>query len=115
ALAAVDLLSVAAELAILSDTANLTLGQALGAGFVVAALVKAAAALLVALLCLGGRPVPALLGLGALTIVLASTMTSHAAARLDDRLPLGLATALHQLGAAVWIGGLPCFLMALAR
>jgi putative copper export protein len=29
-------------------------------------------------------------------------------------IPLLLVEGLHQLGAAIWIGGMPCFLMALA-
>ncbi len=33
--------------------------------------------------------------------------TSHSASRLDDRIPLMMLTALHQLAAAVWIGGMP--------
>ena len=35
-------------------------------------------------------------------------------ARLDDRVPLALADILHMAGAAVWIGGIPYFLLALA-
>lgn len=33
--------------------------------------------------------------------------TSHSASRLDHRIPLMILTALHQLGAAIWIGGMP--------
>ena len=44
----------------------------------------------------------------------AATLTTHAAARLDNRTPLLLVEGLHQLGAAIWIGGIPCFLLALA-
>jgi putative copper resistance protein D len=35
-------------------------------------------------------------------------------ARLDDRAPLAVADVLHMAGAAVWIGGIPYFLLALA-
>ncbi|HEX2581271.1 MAG TPA: CopD family protein [Dongiaceae bacterium] len=38
---------------------------------------------------------------------------SHAAARLDERSLLLVITALHHLGAGMWIGGLPAFLIAL--
>jgi copper resistance protein D len=38
---------------------------------------------------------------------------THAASRLDARWPLLLADGLHMLGAGVWIGGLPFFLIAL--
>ena len=41
--------------------------------------------------------------------------STHAAARLDYRTPLLLVEFLHQLGAAIWIGGIPCFLIALGR
>lgn len=40
-------------------------------------------------------------------LVLAFTWTSHSASRLEDRLPLMALTALHQLAAAIWIGGMP--------
>ncbi|NJM92990.1 MAG: MMPL family transporter, partial [Rhodospirillaceae bacterium] len=43
----------------------------------------------------------------------AGVATSHAMARVDDRALLIGITAMHHLGAAVWIGGLPCFLSAL--
>jgi putative copper resistance protein D len=35
--------------------------------------------------------------------------------RLDNRAVLLVVAGLHQLGAAIWVGGLPCFLLALAR
>jgi len=50
--------------------------------------------------------------LGAIDLA-AGIATSHAAARLDNQIILYTATALHHLGAAVWIGGLPAFLFAL--
>jgi putative copper resistance protein D len=71
--------------------------------------------LAVALLCLTStsrdRRLP-LLCLAAL-ILAASVATSHAMARLDDQALLAAASLLHQLGAALWIGGIPYFLMAL--
>ena len=45
----------------------------------------------------------------------AATLTTHAAARIDSRTPLLLVAGLHQFGAAIWIGGIPCFLLALHR
>ena len=53
-----------------------------------------------------------LLGLCAV-ILGAAVMTTHAAARLDDRPVLMAATALHLVGAAVWIGGIPSLAVAL--
>ena len=57
---------------------------------------------------------PPLLALAAIGLA-AATLTTHAAARLDDRTPLLLVEFLHQFGAAIWIGGIPCFLVALSR
>ena len=48
--------------------------------------------------------------------VLAAALTgSHAFARVDDRPLLLLLTALHHLGMAAWIGGLPYLLITLVR
>ncbi len=40
--------------------------------------------------------------------------TSHSASRLDYRLPLMMLTGLHQLGAAIWLGGMPYLWLLLA-
>lgn len=48
-----------------------------------------------------------------LALLLAVLPISHAAARLDGRLPLYLLTLAHHLAAAIWIGGLPFLLAAL--
>jgi putative copper resistance protein D len=53
--------------------------------------------------------------LTSLLVIAAATLTTHANARLDGRGPLLVVEGLHQLGAAVWIGGLWCFLTALNR
>jgi len=45
----------------------------------------------------------------------AATLTTHANARLEGRVPLLIVEGLHQLGAAIWIGGIPSFIMALGR
>ena len=37
------------------------------------------------------------------------------AARLSDNALLLGVEFLHQLGAAIWIGGIPCFVMALGQ
>jgi putative copper resistance protein D len=55
-----------------------------------------------------------LLALGVVELA-AATLSTHAAARLDNSLPLLGVEALHQLGAAIWVGGIPSFIMALAR
>ena len=115
ALAAGEVATVAMQGAVVADQVGLGLGDVLGANFAVAGLVKTAAALLLALLLFSRRPpAAALLGLCAVVLA-AAVMTTHATARLDDRGVLMAATGLHLLGAALWIGGIPCFLMALNR
>ena len=54
------------------------------------------------------------LALAALSIVL-ETSGTHAASRPDGGMLLASAEALHLAGVAVWIGGIPFFLMALAQ
>ena len=50
-----------------------------------------------------------------LMVLLAVVYTSHSVSRMEDRLVLGLLTAAHQLGAAVWIGAMPFLLISLKR
>ena len=50
-----------------------------------------------------------------LLLLMATVSTSHAVARMDHRLLLALATALHHLGTAAWIGAMPFLLISLAR
>jgi putative copper resistance protein D len=108
------------ETAVLVGTVALPISDILQADFAVAALIKLAAAAAVAVLLwlpsatlrptLAGRT---LLWLACAVELLAATLTTHAAARLDDRGILLAAAALHQLGAAIWIGGIPSFILAL--
>nr|WP_294507916.1 CopD family protein [uncultured Rhodopila sp.] len=108
---------VALQTAVLTDTVDLDVWNVLTAEFAVAGAVKVVAALLLAALLLvrrGAAPAMPLLALTAIELA-AATLTTHAAARLDDRGWLLLVEGLHQLGAAIWIGGIPCFLLALSR
>lgn len=102
-------------LLLVEDTAGLTFLEAAGATAVMADLVSAVAAFLLALV-LFGRPRPERLPLVALCLVAlgAQLLTSHAVARLGDRTVPTLATFMHELAAAAWIGGIPYFLIALA-
>jgi putative copper resistance protein D len=109
--------TVALQVTALVGTVDLSLADALRANFAVAGLVKATAAALIALtlFALGQRaPVTPLLALSVIVLA-AATLTTHAAARLHERTPLLLVEFLHQFGAAIWIGGIPCFLVALGR
>ncbi|MGI4978383.1 MAG: copper resistance D family protein, partial [Janthinobacterium lividum] len=116
ALVLCDGLALAMQSAILVDTLGITLPDALGADYARADLAKIAAAALLALCLLVRRrvPAPVLLALCAAELA-AATMTTHAAARLDDGTLLLAVEFLHQLGAAMWIGAIPCFVMALGR
>jgi len=109
--------TVALQTAVLTDTADLSVGNVLGANFAVAGLAKTAAAALLVLLLLGRRARAPTLPLLALTVLelAAATLTTHGAARLDNRAGLLAVEGLHQLGAAIWVGGIPCFLLALAN
>jgi copper resistance protein D len=111
-------LSALIEASILSDTVGLSLAETIGAGFVrdAGAIILAAAA--VAIICLGNPPrrwEAWVLPLLAVAVLVAQTMTSHAASRLDDRIPLAAAELLHQAAAAAWIGGIPYLLLAQGR
>lgn len=109
--------TVALQAAVLIGTVDLSLFDALGASSAIAGLVKmlAGAVLAVSLFTLGTTAPRGLLLAMGLVELIAATMTTHAAARLDDRPVLLVATLLHQLGAAIWIGGIPAFISALAR
>ncbi len=114
-LAFAELLGVALQTTVLVGTLDIAPVMALGANFAGFGLVAAAAALATALLA--RRPLDTggimLMAVLALAMLLAQLGTSHAAARLDDRVPLALAYLLHILAASVWIGGIPYFLIAL--
>src|ERR1700712_79666 len=79
--------TVALQAAVLMDTVELSLRQVLTAEFAVAGLIKTAAAAAIAGLLLGSKervPTLPLLALSAIELA-AATLTTHAAARLDNR------------------------------
>ncbi len=102
---------------VLVSTVDLTWWQVLGAEFALASLIKMGAALVLVAALLGVGPrAPTVLLLGAgLVELAAATLTTHAMARMSDQGPLLAVEALHQLGAAIWIGGIPAFVLALSR
>jgi copper resistance protein D len=108
-------LAIALQAAVLTETVDLPVSDVLSANFAVAGMVKMAAALIIAVLALGSsKRTPSLLLLALVAVELvAATLTTHAAARMDDRGILMAVEWLHQAGAAIWIGGIPCFLLAL--
>ncbi len=112
-----EALTIAMQLAVLTSTTGLGLENALGASFAIAGLAKIGATLLLLLalfLPASAFSSAVLVLLGAAELA-AGTLTTHAIARLDDRALLLGATALHQFGAAIWIGGIPAFIAALKR
>ncbi len=116
-LVAAEAATIAMQAGVLTATLDLTWTEALGAQSALAGLAKIAASLaLAAMLFATGANIPAVIGLIlGLAILAAATMTTHAAARIDD-VPILLAvTALHQFGAAIWIGGIPSFVSALGK
>jgi putative copper resistance protein D len=115
-LASIQLCYVAADSAILAQTAGLQLRELAGANFFLAGSAGICAAALIAILAsrVKSRPglgllIPAAITLGALV------MTSHAAGRLEYRPALLLLTTLHQGAVASWIGAVPYLLLALKR
>ncbi len=108
-------LSAALGVAALVGTLDVTPREALGAGFVLSSLgVVAGAAALMAMAARRKGSSRAMLAL-ALVVLLSAIAGSHAMSRPDGRAGLLAATALHQLGAALWLGGLPALLMALRQ
>jgi len=110
-------INLALQCAVLVATVEISLVRALSAAFALAGAVKIAAAALLAVLLLrrGATPQASILIALGVIVLAAATLTTHAAARLEARAPLLAISALHQIGAAIWIGGLPCFLRALTR
>lgn len=105
-------LSLAVLVATLDAGAGWTAADLLGStylavslGKIVAGVVLVAGALVVRRRARAGGWWPALVG-AALALVLTAAGSSHAAGRVAHRAPLLALDALHQLGAAAWIGGL---------
>jgi copper resistance protein D len=97
--------------AILSGTTDLSFAEAAGASFFAFDLAAAVSAGAVLWLEMRNKPFAAVLP--AALILAASVATSHAAARVHDRAPLVILTALHQGATAAWAGGLPYLLLAI--
>ena len=116
ALAVTETLTVALQAAVLMGSLDIGILVTLTADSAMAGMLKiAASGVLAWLLFRRGHEAPGTVLLGLCGVVLvAATLTTHAAARLDNRVPLLAAAFLHQAGAAIWIGGIPSFIAALA-
>jgi putative copper resistance protein D len=110
----VEAVNVAMQTAVLSSTLDMPAAAILDANFAVAGFVKMAAAGLLCALLLRRAGAAPLLAVCVAELV-AATLTTHARARLDHNALLLGVEFLHQLGAAIWIGGIPCFVMAVGR
>jgi putative copper resistance protein D len=110
------LASLAINVAALTGTTDVSWAEAASADFARSELAVAACALGIRLVARTGSwttwRAAVLVMLALLALAMQLNLT-HAASRLDVRWPLLLADAAHMLGAGVWIGGLPYFLMAL--
>jgi putative copper resistance protein D len=107
--------SLALNAAALVGTLDVSWRDAVTADFGRADIVIVACALGIAVLATGRWSrlrIAALIALALLALALQLELT-HAASRLDARWPVLLADGIHMLGAGVWIGGLPYFLIAL--
>ncbi|HWO02883.1 MAG TPA: CopD family protein [Blastocatellia bacterium] len=102
--------------AMLISTADLSPVEVIGANFFVAGVATILAAVGIALLIRAPiRPATPWLLLLAVVVLGASVITSHAVSRVEHRIPIAAAGALHQAATASWIGGLPYLLIALVR
>ena len=121
AAAAAAALAVAASTglnaAVLAASLPAGFGEVVGAPFVVAGIVGALSAAATGVAATLGDPAKVrtrlALAMGAVLTLCASVATSHGVARLRDVGVLTVATAMHELGAALWLGGLLCFRLAL--
>ena len=114
-LAGVAALSVAINIINLHQSLGLGLDEALGAEFIIwtALVIVGGLAAWAVLRVLRGPLAGVLLLTSVAAVLFGALMTSHASARLDQRLFYMAADALHQTGAAVWIGGIPFLLLGL--
>ena len=101
--------------ALLQSTTGISWAEVFGAGFFGAGLLEVGGALLIGAAFLLRRKSLWQYLLADVLLLLGSVLTSHSAARLDDRAAMMAVTAGHQLGAALWIGSLPFLLWSLVH
>ena len=115
----VELAGNALQISVLMATLELPFSNVMQASFAIAGMVRIVGAMLL-IPCLSARfstsRAATLLALLLCAVELtAATFTTHAYARLSDNTPLLLVEGLHQFGAALWIGGIPCFILVMGR
>ena len=112
-LAITQLATVSISSAILMDTSGFRLRDVAGANFFVAGLVSAVCALLLTSYANTKSSASAIQALLGLTILSCGVVTSHAWARVDNRMLLAGLTLVHHLAAGIWIGALPFLLITM--
>ncbi|WP_036291480.1 copper resistance D family protein [Methylosinus sp. PW1] len=115
ALACLVSLDAAALATMLVGALELSFADALTADAVKADALAAAPALALAFAIRGGVAQPLPLAAFAAALICARLGATHAVSRLDNPPGLVAAELAHLTGVALWIGGIPYFLMALAR
>ena len=111
ALALVQLSFVISNTLVLTFSGDVSVGEALGANYVIAGALAVAAGLVVFFGLSGprGHATPLFL-IPAAAMIASSVMTSHSVSRIEDRFVLVVFTIVHYLATASWIGGLPYLL-----
>jgi putative copper resistance protein D len=102
--------------AALMVTAEIGIGDVVGANFFISGSIVLVASLFAAVVASGTRRVASWV-LPALVVIImgASVMTNHAASRVDGRAYLIVLSSIHELATGFWIGGLPFLVLALVR
>jgi copper resistance protein D len=115
-LAAVQLLYLYVDSAVLMVTADLRFAEVVGANFFISGSIVLTAALVTAMVARGSQDTAKwALPVLALVILGASVMTNHAASRLEGRPLLITLSCIHELAVGFWIGGLPFLVLGLYR
>jgi putative copper resistance protein D len=106
-LAAAQVLFVVLDTAMLMSTGGLSLSDLYTANYFLAGLLLFFTAVFFLLTSRLGVPRNPVWLLFVVPLMFATVWTSHGASRLEHQIPLMLLTGLHQLGVALWIGGMP--------
>lgn len=119
ALAAAETLAAASLTAMLVGTLEIPVREAAGARAVAVDLMAAAIAAAIAVAARraqsGGRAIRAAAPILSALLLGVQAGSTHAVSQFEGAVALSASEFLHMLGAAVWIGGIPFFLMALTE
>jgi putative copper resistance protein D len=113
ALAVTQSLWLAANSAVLMETAGLDFAGVWGADYFISGILMIGSAVMALVVLRSSQFPQPLLWIPAAGTLAADVMTSHSAARMDSQVWLIGMTAAHQAATAVWIGAIPYWLLAL--